>query len=94
MYDAPTREWVSVDEWMNRKAACTVKAVSPLPMPYVVGDTPDYVSPVGSGMVSGRVARREDLKRSGCREVDPGEFTPKYVNPKFAAKGVKQLAED
>jgi hypothetical protein len=39
----------------------------------IVGDLPDYTSPVDGKVVSGRVQRRDDLKRTGCREYDPGE---------------------
>lgn len=50
----------------------------PLPEPSrVFSYMPDirpYRSPVGTGEISGRVARREDLKRAGCREVDPSEL--------------------
>ena len=42
---------------------------------HVMSDTPGYMSPLGTGFIDGRRARREDLKRGGCREVDPGERT-------------------
>ena len=38
-------------------------------MPYVVPDTPGYMSPVTGKWIEGRMARREDLKRSGCVEA-------------------------
>lgn len=41
---------------------------SPEPQtPFVMGDLPDYESPIDGRMVSGRAQRREDLKRSGSR---------------------------
>jgi hypothetical protein len=43
--------------------------------PYVISDTPGYLSPLGTGWIEGKSARREDLKRSGCREVEPSEFS-------------------
>lgn len=52
----------------------------------VMPDIPDYRSPLGTGTISGRVQRREDLKRHGCVEVDPGQFKPKYINERFARK--------
>lgn len=55
-------------------------------MPNVTGDLPEYISPVTGKPVDGRWARREDLKRSGCREVDPSEWKPRYLNRKFAEK--------
>jgi hypothetical protein len=40
--------------------------------PLVWTDLPGYESPVTGAWVEGRAQRREDLKRSGCREYDPG----------------------
>jgi hypothetical protein len=34
---------------------------------YVIGDLPGYDSPIDGKWVEGRKARREDLKRTGCR---------------------------
>lgn len=41
--------------------------------PLVCFDLPGYESPVTGSWVEGRVARRRDLERSGCRPYDPGE---------------------
>lgn len=38
--------------------------------PLVFGDLPSYQSPVTGLWVDGRVARREDLKRTGCRPYE------------------------
>ena len=38
--------------------------------PMVMSDTPDYYSVVSDRWVSGRADRREDLKRTGCIEMD------------------------
>jgi hypothetical protein len=54
--------------------------------PMIASDIPDYMSPLGTGLISGRRARREELRRNNLREVDPGEFKPAYYNKKFAAK--------
>lgn len=40
--------------------------------PAVLPDIEDYTSPVDGKLVSGRKQRREDLKRNGCVEYDPG----------------------
>ncbi len=64
---------------------------SDLATPMICPDIPDYVSAASGDVVSGRVQRREDLKRTGCREVDPGEYRPHYVNPEFAAKRGRQV---
>jgi hypothetical protein len=60
----------------------------------IMRDLPGYKSPAGTGWIEGRAARREDLKRTGCREVDPSEFKPAYRNPHFATKRGLRLAED
>jgi hypothetical protein len=35
--------------------------------PLIIGDLPSYQSPIDGKWIDGRVARREDLARSGCR---------------------------
>ena len=35
-------------------------------------DLPAYESPIDGRIIEGRAQRREDLKRNGCREYDPG----------------------
>jgi hypothetical protein len=35
--------------------------------PLVIGDLPSYQSPIDGRWIDGRVARREDLARHGCR---------------------------
>jgi hypothetical protein len=46
--------------------------------PFVRSDIPAYKSPLGTGVIDGRAARREDLKRNNCREVDPSEHKVEY----------------
>jgi hypothetical protein len=46
----------------------------PIRLPFVMRDTPAYASPIDGRIIEGRVARREDLKRNGCIEVEPGMF--------------------
>lgn len=52
----------------------------------VRGDLPAYQSPLGNYIVDGRRARREDLARNNCREVDPSEFKPQWRTPAEKAK--------
>lgn len=54
--------------------------------PLIQSDIKPYMSPLGTGEITGRAQRREDLKRAGCREVDPSEFKPTFKNEKFARK--------
>ena len=44
--------------------------------PIIVSDLPAYESPLGTGLIEGRAARREDLKKGNCREKDPSEWKP------------------
>lgn len=56
------------------------RARSNLACPQVMSDAAAYLSPLGTGEIDGRYARREDMKRGNCREVDPSEridTTPK-----------------
>jgi hypothetical protein len=57
------------------------------PQPFqIMRDLPPYKSPLGDGWIDGRAARREHFKRTNTREVEKGEWKPRYVNPTFAAK--------
>ena len=56
--------------------------------PTVLTDIPGYQSPVTGKYIEGRVARREDLKRTGCREIDPQEFTPTYSDASYKRRGL------
>lgn len=57
-------EWVLVDTSTYQETESKVH--------YVMGDTPDYTSPIDGRLISGRKQRREDLKRNHCVEYDPG----------------------
>lgn len=54
--------------------------------PLIQSDIKPYMSPLGTGEVSGRMQQREELKRTNCRIVDPTEFKPTFKNEKFACK--------
>ena len=41
--------------------------------PHIVMDYPGYTCPVTGQWVEGRTAHRENLKRQGCRVLEPGE---------------------
>ena len=73
-------DWLEYDPREEKLRRAYAKSV----FPTVIRDTPAYVSPVSRKVVEGRAARREDLRRSGCREVDPSEFTPTYFTEKYA----------
>lgn len=63
-------------------------------MPYVAGDIPEYASPVTGKMITSRSHRREDLKRTGCFEVDPPKKKRGIGNPRIAAKYGLPLDEE
>ena len=75
-----------VEKRTGRPLLSKAQRNAPIAMPNVRGDLPEYISPVTGKPVDGRAARREDLARTGCREVDPSEWKPKYRNRKFAEK--------
>lgn len=53
-------------------------------------DIPAYVSPLGTGEITSRSQRKEELKRHGLREVSPEEGPhrdgSRYSNEKFIRK--------
>jgi len=55
-------------------------------IPYVVSDTPGYRSPINGAWIEGRHARKEDLKRNDCVEVDPPARKRGFKNKRFAEK--------
>ena len=86
-------------DWSNfkpreRKTPGFFGARSDLPTPMVMPDTPGYLSMASGEWVDGRTARKEDQKRTGCREVDPSEFKPTYRNEKYRKRYSKQKTEE
>jgi len=79
--------------FVDKRTGKPMQAPAGVFSPGVMRDLPAYASPLGDGVVEGRAARREHLKRNGKREVDPSEFTPRYVNPEFAARRGYKLTE-
>lgn len=79
----------------SREAMDWVEPGPPAPRtgPFIWSDLRAYKSPLGTGMIEGRAARREDLKRGGCREVDPSEWRPNPKTAKQAEAERKQLEQ-
>jgi hypothetical protein len=66
---------------------------APSVFPSIQRDLPAYRSPLGTGTIEGRAARREDLARGGCRAVEPSERAvmppePAWVKDWRAGRGV------
>lgn len=74
------------EEAESRLAARAEPRSNAFPCPAVVRDTPAYFSPASGRMVDGRADRREDLKRTGCREVERGEGPGAWRNRDWAVK--------
>ena len=56
--------------------------------PQILSDLPGYMSVASGKWIEGRAARRDDLARTGCREVDPSEG-PKFAHTKKWADRLK-----
>ena len=86
VFDRELGECVPAEQFYAEKGRKALAKVSSLPMPYIRGDLKPYTSPVTGKTIEGRAARREDLARAGCREVDPSEFKPTYKNYEFCQR--------
>jgi hypothetical protein len=62
------------DAEANKMVEVSIDTPALGPTVYIMRDLPEYRSPVTGLPVDGRAARREDLARAGCREVDPSEI--------------------
>jgi hypothetical protein len=80
--------------WRNGRFEDRNGEAMPLPerdeiaVPYVISDIPAYLSPIDGSYVSGRAARRDDLKRNNCVPYEDA-FKPmggKFRNERFAKK--------
>lgn len=58
-------------------------------VPHIMSDITPYRSVVSNKLIDGRAAQREDLKRSGCRVMDPSEFKPTTARTKKWADRLK-----
>lgn len=54
-------------------AGCQVQMEKVLDAPYVAPDIAGYDCPVSGVRIEGRKAHEENLKRTGCRLLEPGE---------------------
>lgn len=62
-------------------------------VPQVMRDIDEYLSPCGTGLITSRSSRREDLKRNNCVEAPPRKRRG-FKNPRFAAKHGLPLHKD
>jgi len=73
VYDKATDRVVEVVEGPRR----------PSVFPSIQRDLPAYFSVASRKMIDGRSDRREDLKRTGTREVDPSEKPTRVAEPSW-----------
>ena len=60
-------------EWRDPETNEPMDVPDVVAVPYIASDIAPYLSVVSGKMISGRAEQREDLKRTGCRLVDPSE---------------------
>lgn len=84
-----TYKWVD-GNWIDKKTGepMDIPERSAVCAPMVQSDIPEYRSPIDGALISSRSTRREDLKKNGCVEWEPGlsKRPGGLGNPKFAAK--------
>lgn len=55
----------------------------PSKFPAISRDYAPFKSPLGTGWIDGKYARREHMKRHDLREVDPSEKPKRPVEPEY-----------
>jgi hypothetical protein len=78
----PIQEWWETDGRMTNNTA----GRSDFPCPTVIGDIPEYTSPIDGRPITSRSERREDLKRNGCVEYEPSVPKRYFRNERWARK--------
>lgn len=58
--------------------------------PHIASDIKPYWSVVSNRMIDGRSDQREDLKRNGCRLVDPSEYKAETCRTEKWAKRLRK----
>lgn len=83
-------------DFVDKRTGALMQVADPnaVCMPRVMRDTPEYHSPIDGRLISSRSARREDLKRNGCIEIDPPRKPKGYKNKAYAKKHNLPLRED
>jgi hypothetical protein len=75
-------------KWLDKDGNEPPDVSDGIHVPQLMSDLPAYFSVASGKWVEGRSARRDDLARTGCREVDPSEG-PKFCNTKKWAERLK-----
>lgn len=78
-------------DWVPIEELCPTVPTARL---HIIRDIPAYKSPLGTGWIEGRAARREEMKKHNVREVDPGEWRGGFRNPDFARRIGREVTGD
>jgi len=89
-----TYKWVN-GNWIDKETGLPMEVEDRICAPMVRPDIPAYRSPFDGKLISSRSTRREDLKKNGCVEWEPGlsKRPGGLGNPRFAAKHGLPLSE-
>lgn len=61
-------------QWVDKATGEPMEVPNVVAVPYITPDIAPYKSVASGKWIDGRTAQREDLKREGCRLVDPSEW--------------------
>jgi putative FmdB family regulatory protein len=86
-------EFKPLAHWQTPALHCGVAASKQITAPMIVPDYPGYESPATGQWIEGKRAHVEDLKRSGCRLLEPGE-TEAYIKRNTKEEREKQIVRD
>ena len=78
----------------DKRTGQPLKAPNRIAAPMVIGDIPEYRSPIDGKVIGSRSQQREDLKVNDCVLLPPRQKPRGYRNPSFARKRGLKLAED
>jgi hypothetical protein len=84
------------DQWVNARTGEPMEKpfAGQVVAPRVMPDIPEYASPITGEVIGSRSARREDLIKHDCYEIDPPKQKRGLRNPHFAAKRGLKVRED
>ena len=87
-------KWLNGKRYNGNERIQTVDRRSDLAMPMIFGDYEAYECPVTGNMIEGRRAHSENLKVTGCRLHEKGEFESVKKNGKKYVEARMDLAID
>lgn len=90
------KDGVWVDKMTGAPMLSEAERHAEIALPYIIGDIPEYTSPIDGNVITSRSQRREDMKRNNC--VDARDFVSptqgKIRNKAFAEKRGLQVSKE